>query len=234
MAQFISDSLRIMRLAIGRRNANDPDSSDNTLLQYISDFMTLTMTDDLKLFEQFGTLEFTIDETVTDGVYTFNDVGATNTFSNISMEGFITLTNPPAGSVSWNRLAVYMDPGVFYDIWGVNNTDILIAGYPTEMLYYGTEMVFRTIPDTSYDVILYGYKVLASFNADDGEPANAELPQDSWMRYIAYGAAKNYASDYRYGADQIQLIDKGFSRERKLLLTRTHNQRKVGRCQPQF
>ena len=72
MAQFVSDVLRTMRLAIGRRNENDPDSNDSTLFRYIQDFITLTMSDDVKLFEQFGTLEFTIDETNTTGVYTFN------------------------------------------------------------------------------------------------------------------------------------------------------------------
>ena len=54
MAQFVSDCLRIMRLAIGRRNENDPDSSDTTLRKYLNDFVSLTMSDDVKLFEQYG------------------------------------------------------------------------------------------------------------------------------------------------------------------------------------
>lgn len=230
MVQNASDCLRTMRLALGRRNENDPDSNDSTLLQYLNDFISLTMSDDVKLFEQFGTLEFTIDETNTTGVYTFNDVGAVHEFTNISNVGYITLTDPPEGSVSWNRLAVYQDPGLFYDEWGVNNTDILIPGYPTEMLYYGTEMVFRTIPNTSYNVILYGYKIRPELS-DDGDP---ELPFDYWMRYLAYGAAANYARDYRYEGESLARIEKSYARERKLLLTRTHNQRKMQRALPQF
>ena len=230
MVQNVSDCLRIMRLALGRRNENDPDSNDSTLLQYINDFVNLSMTDDVKLFEQFGTLTFQIDETNTTGVYTFNDVGAASQFSNIGMVGFISLTDPPDKSVSWNRLAVYMDPGIFYDIWGINNTDILIKGYPTQMLFYGTEMVFRTIPNTEYTVTLYGYKIQPEFSAV-GDPA---LPFDYWMRYLAYGAALNYARDYRYEDASLNMISKHFSHERKYLLARTFNQRKVGRCQPQF
>ena len=227
---MVSDVLRIMRLAIGRRNANDPDSSDNVLLQYINDFTNLTMSDDVKLFEQFGTLEFTIDETNTTGVYTFNDVGATSQFTNISQEAFITLTDPPEGSISWNRLEIYQDPGVFYDDWGVNNSDILIPGYPTQMLYYGTQMVFRTIPNTEYTVIIYGYKVVPTFSSE-GDP---DLPFDYWLRYLAYGAAANYARDYRFDDAFQAKIDKSYARERKLLLTRTHNQIKHQRAFPRF
>lgn len=230
MAQFVSDCLRTMRLAIGRRNENDPDSNDNTLFRYINDFVSLSMSDDVKIFEQFGTLSFTIDETNTTGVYTFNDVGAGTTFTNISNEAFISLSDPPDGSISWNQLWIYQDPGQFYSTWGINNTDVLIPGYPTEMLYYGDEMVFRTIPNTSYLVQIYGYKVLPAFSSE-GDP---EIPQDYWMRYIAYGAAMNYARDYRFEADKLGLLNSAYAHERKLLLTRTHNQRKLSRAMPRF
>lgn len=230
MAQFVSDCLRTMRLAIGRRNENDPDSNDNTLLQYLNDFVTLTMSDDVKIFEQFGTLSFTIDESNTTGVYTFNDVGASSDFTNISNEAFISLSDPPDGSISWNQLWIYQDPGQFYSLWGINNTDVLIPGYPTQMLYYGNEMVFRTIPNTAYLVQIYGYKILPAFS-DEGDP---ELPHPYWMRYLAYGAAMNYARDYRFEADKFGMLQRHYQHERKLLLTRTHNQRKLSRCQPRY
>ena len=231
MARFVSDVKRIMRLAIGRRNENDPDSSDSTLMQYIQDAIHLTMSDDLKIFEQFGTKTFEIDETNTTGVYSFDDVDDNgNLFTNLSAEAFITLTDPPEGSVSWNPLLIYQDPGQFYGYWGVNNTDILIPGYPTDMLYYGTEMVFRTIPDQAYTVMIYGYKVVPEFSSE-GDPA---LPHDYWLRYLAYLAAKNYASDYRYESNDIARIDKSYQRERKLLLTRTHSQITKQRAFPRF
>lgn len=230
MARYVSDILRIMRLAIARRNQNDPDSNDETLMRYINDFYSLTMSDDVKLFEQFGTLAFTIDETNTTGVYTFNDVGASSNFVNISMEALISLTDQPENSVSWNILDIYQDPGEFYYYWGINNTEILIPGFPTQMLYYGTEIVFRTIPNTSYDVKIYGYKQNYDFSSD-GDP---QIPFDYWLRYLAYGAALNYARDYKFDASNKAQIQSDFNHERKQLLTRTHNQIKMSRCLPRY
>jgi len=230
MAQFVSDCLRTMRLAIARRNENDPDSIDSVLLTYINDFVNLTMSNDVRLFEQFGTLEFVIDETNETGVYKFNDVGAINKFANISQEAFITLTDPPAASVSWNQLTIIQDPGEFYSIWGVDNEEILIPGYPTMMLYYGDEMVFRTIPNVSYTVKIFGYKIVPTFSSV-GDPA---LPFDYWMRYIAYGAAMNYARDYRFEDSKRTMLEKDFAHERKLVLTQTHNQIKQQRAFPRF
>jgi hypothetical protein len=230
MTQFVSDCLRIMRLALSRRNENDPDQNDPTLFQYLQDFITLTMSDDIKIFEQFGTLTFTIDEANKTGVYTFNDVGASSDFTNISKGAFISLLDPPDGSISWNQLYIFQDPGLFYSKWGINNTDVLIPGYPTEMLYYGTEMVFRTIPNTSYLVQIYGYKIIPRFS-EEGDP---QLPFDYWMRYLAYGAAKEYATDYRFDEKSLARINASFARQRKLLLTRTHNQIKQQRCLPRF
>lgn len=229
MARLVSDVLRIMRLAIGRRNENDPDSSDDTLLSYLNDFVSLTMSDDVKLFEQFGTLSFTIDENNTTGVYTFNDVGADHEFVNISQEAYISLLDPVDNSVSWNQLPIYQDPGEFFAIWGINNDEILIPGYPTNLLYYGNEFTFRTIPNTSYLVKIYGYKKNIDFPDED-----VELTFDYWMRYLAYGAANNYAQDFRYEASQKAGIEKGFARERKLMLTHTHNQIKMSRSCPRF
>lgn len=230
MTQFVSDVLRTMRLTLGRTNKNDPDQNDTTLRRYIQDFITLTMSDDVKLFENFGTLTFEIDQTNTTGVYTFNDVGADSSFTNISTEAFISLVDPPNGSISWNQLWIYQDPGQFYARWGINNTDVLIPGYPTEMLYYGTEMVFRTIPNTAYLVQIYGYKINPEL-AVTGDP---EIPFDYWMRYLAYGAALNYARDYRFEGDKRAMLQADFHHERKQLLTRTFNQRKLSRCYPRF
>lgn len=235
LVRNVSDSMRIMRLAISRRNANDPDSSDSTLFQYIQDFVTQTMSDDLKLFEQFGTLIFTIDETNTSGVYTFNDVGADSNFVNLSWEAFISQLYPINGSFSWNQLYIYQDPGDFFYRWGVNNEDILIPGYPTQMLFYGGEMTFRTIPNVAYQVRIYGYKELPEFVSDpSGEIGNQPLPFAYWMRYIAYGAALNYGRDYNFDDQKLGQITRAFQHEKKLLLTRCHNQIKQSRTYPHF
>jgi hypothetical protein len=229
MARTVSDALRIMRIGLGRRNENDPDSSDEIFLRYLNDFVTLSMGDDVKLFEQFGTLSFTIDESNTTGVYTFNDVGADTDFVNLSQESFISLLDPVDNSVSWNVLPIYQDPGEFFSIWGINNDEILVPGYPTAMLYYGREFTFRTIPNTSYLVKIYGYKKLPEYEEQDDE-----LQTDLWLRYVAYGAMVNYAIDFRYEDSALNKIKMGFQRERKLRLTNTHNQIKTSRCLPRF
>lgn len=232
MTRNVDDALTIMRLAIGRRNVNDPDSDFQTLLGYLNDFVSLTMSDDLKVFEQFGTLSFTIDETNTSGVYTFPSLGLGNSldFINISSEGIISLTNPVNNSVSWNQLYVFQDPGQFFYYWGINNDEVLIPGFPTQMLYYGNEFTFRTIPNTSYQVKLFGYKR----NQDFSENGDEILPFDYWLRYIAYGAALNYARDYKFAQENLSQIERAFNHERKQLLTRTHNQIKISRSFPRF
>lgn len=225
----VQEALDVFRVVIGRRNENDPDSSDSTLLSYLNDFVSLSMPNDTKLYESFGTLSFTIDESNTTGVYTFNDVGASDEFMNISQEAYISLLDPVNNSISWNQLSIYQNPGEFYAIWGINNDEILIPGYPTNMLYYGNELVFRTIPNTSYLIKIYGYKKNADFPTPD-----VNLDYDYWLRYIAYGAAVNYARDYRYEAQARSLIEATFKSERKLQLTHMHNQIKMARALPRY
>lgn len=229
--RLVSDALNIMRIALGRRNENDPDSSDDTFLTYLNNFVSLSMPNDTKLFESFGTLSFTIDGSNSTGVYTFNDVGANEEFMNISQEAFISLLDPVNNSVSWNQLPIYQDPGEFFMIWGINNDEILIRGYPTMMLYYGNEFTFRTIPevDKAYLIKIYGYKKNEDYPSED-----VDLQFDYWLRYVAYGAAVDYARDYRYDPEARGLIEATFKSERKLQLIHTHNQIKQSRAMPRF
>jgi hypothetical protein len=229
MSRNVSDVLQIMRLALSRRNENDPDSNDTTLLRYLNNFVSLTMSDDVKLYEQFGTLSFTIDENNTTGVYEFPSGDTSILFSNTLIDALISIKNPEGSSVSWNRLLIYQNPGRFYNYWGFNNEDVLIPGFPTEMLYYGNQFVFRTIPEQEYLVNIYGYQINQDFS-----DAEQTIPFDYWMRYLAYGAAKNYASDFAFDAEARQRIEMGYQRERKLLLTRSYNQRKIQIGAPQF
>jgi len=229
MARLVSDVLDIMRVAIGRRNGNDPDSNDEKLLDYLNDFYSLTMSDDVRLFEQFGTMSFTIDETIGTGVYNFSDLDVDSDFVSIGQEAFISLLDPENNSVSWNQLSIYQDPGEFFSIWGINNNEILIPGYPTNVLFYGNELTFRTIPDTAYLVKIYGYKMNSDFQTQ-----NDILSNPRWLRYLAYGAALNYATDYRYDQNTLAGIQRGFAREKQLMLQHTHNQIKNSRAMPRF
>ena len=232
MARTVNDALRILRLAISRRNTNDPDSDDATLLGYLNDFVSLTMSDEVRLFEQYGTLVFDIDETRDDnnGVYTLDEVGFTSGFVSITGDGFINQTDQPDGASSWTPLQIYLNPGQFYNYWGVDNSEVLTVGQPTEVLFYDNEFIFRTIPDTQYTVTLYGYQKEADFSTE-GNPA---LKYDRWVRFLAYGAAINYAMDYRFSDAKIASLRRDYYRERRLMLTHTHNQIKIMRNKPSF
>ena len=232
MARSLNSVLTIMRTVLGRNNLNDPNSSTPLLIQYIQDFINLTMSDDVKVFENFGTLTFNIDETNASGVYSLDGppVNGTEFFINYSAEVFLSNNDPVNSSTVWNQIELYQDPGRFFAYWGVNNYNILIKGMPTEMLYYGREFTFRTIPNTQYTVTIFAYRRMQELDTT-GDP---DISEDYWLRYIAYGAAKNYAMDYRYDEAQLSRIERGFSHERKQLLTRTHNQIKQSRCVPQF
>lgn len=225
----VQDAIDLMRVILGRRNENDPDSSDEKFFNYLNNFASLSMPNDTKLFESFGTLSFTIDEANTTGVYTLNDLGADHDFMNLSQEAYISLLDPINNSVSWNYLPIYQDPGEFFAIWGINNDEILTPGYPTGVLYYGNELTFRTIPNTSYLVKIYGYKKNAEYPDYD-----TPLQFDYWLRYIAYGAAVDYARDYRYEPSSRSSIEATFKAERALQLTHTHNQIKMSRATPRF
>lgn len=226
MTRIYSDAIDIMRVATGRRNQNDPDSTTEMFLQYVKDFVTLTFCNDLKAYENYGTYEFTIDETSTDGVIEFD----TTYFINLGGQGFVSLTTQPTDSTSWNEIQIYQDPMQFYQKWGVRNEDILIRGYPTEMLFYGNEIVVRTLPDVSYTIQIYGY----TREIDADVTTSKEIPYDWWLRYIAYGAARDYAVDFRLSESTKQSIEKEFRRQKNLMLTRTHTQRRNSRCQPRF
>jgi hypothetical protein len=79
------------------------------------------------------------------------------------------------------------------------------------------------------DLEVLMYKILPEFEA-----TSDELEKPYWMRYIAYGAALDYARDYRFENESFAMIEKNFAHQRKLVLTRTHNQVKVQRAYPRF
>jgi len=228
-SRLVSDVLRIMRLAISRRDTNNVDSSDATLLRYLNDFISLKAPNDCRMVEDFGTMSFNIDETNTSGVYTFNDVGADTDFMTISNEAFISILDPVDNSTSWQPLEICRDPGYFFEEWGINNDDIITTGFPSRMLLYGNEMTFRTIPDQEYVVKIYGYKKRNNFST-----TSEEIPYDYWLRYLAYGGALDYARDYNYTQEKIQSIRQTFSSERSLIMANVHNNLTMSRGSPSF
>lgn len=230
MSRTLNDVIRIMRLAIGRRNENDPDSTDAVLTQYINDVRRTEMGSDVHLFEVADTLIFDVDASVTDGVYTWNDVGASTDFINVRPTGHIAQTDQGDEATSWQEIDVCQDPLTFYNRWGIRNTDILTAGFPTQLLYYGNEIVVRTIPDQSYTIHLYGYKLLEDFSST----GNPDIEHDWWLRYLAYAAARAYSVDYMVSPQKMEIIRQEYRRQKKNMLERTHNQIKYERTAPRF
>jgi hypothetical protein len=104
------------------------------------------------------------------------------------------------------------------------------------MLYYGNEFTFRTIPNTSYLIKIYGYKKNGNYPlTDDGDPNYyQDIQYDYWLRYLAYGAVCNYARDYRFEGATLSSLISNFAHERKLMLAHAHNQIKMSRCMPRF
>ena len=214
----VNDVFYLFERIVSRRNKNDPDSNSAIKLKYLNDFYAFHMNQDVHLFQLEGTLEFTVDETNTTGVYTFNDVSASFDFEYLTVSGF----------VNNNNLCIWHNPEEFYSRWQEFDTTKLTAGQPTDMLFYGNELVFRTIPDQAYTVRIFGYKMNSEFNQAD------TLPFASWVRYLAYGMARNYAQDFNFDDERKASIKAGFIREKNLLLTREHNIRKYERSIPRF
>lgn len=137
MARFLSDVIDIMRLAIGRRNKNDKDSTDIFLTKYVNNFISLSMTDDVHIFQNFETLVFNIDETREGAVYPFKEVSSGKKFSTISSEGFISRAQPPGNEFSWNRLYIYFDPGIFFDNGALIITKFWLKGIRRRCFFMG-------------------------------------------------------------------------------------------------
>ena len=237
-----NDIIRIMRIALGRRNENDPDSNDSIMITCLNDFIQLEMSDDLRIVENFSTLSFTIDENTTNGVYTFEEIyGANQEMVSLSNECYISLYDPVDNSVSWNRLPIWRDPGEFYSMWGINNDETLIRGYPTNLLIYGNEFVFRTLPNTTYLVKIYGYKQITDFPTTTDETTgvtelegNPVVPYAYWTYYLAYGAAMIYARMFRYASDVKAELERDYKHYRTQIMKHSHNFVKMSRAMPRF
>jgi len=224
MSRQVDDCLTIMRNVLSRRNTNDPSSSDAILIRHLNDFVITAFPHITRFIELNGTLEFTINTTPADGVYTFNDVGASSDFASISLTAY----------VDNNPLNVYLNPVDFYGKWDQFTVADIPTGMPIDMLYYGNQFVFRGIPDQSYTVRIFGYTQIQEFDESTTDAGNEDLPFSYYVRYFAYGGALNFALDNNYDDERLNKIKMGFKREKKNLMARTHHQLKIGRTKPSF
>lgn len=220
MAKTVADVITIMRRAVNRPNTTDPDSTDTVFLDYISDFYELYMSNDVKLFNEWGIYKFDTDATVTSGNYTIND-------TNFVSSRFTVLRNE--GWVDDQDLDIYQDPAVFFERWPFQDLSDIPTGQPQEMLIFNDTLYLRPIPDDTYTVRIVAYQENAALT-----DTTDQIGQDFWYRYLAYGAALQYMNDFNYDATQLQLKEREFRRQRRLILQKTHTQRLNQRGKPRY
>lgn len=207
MAKDVGDSLAIMSKVIG-----DDQSNEVERIQYLSDFITLIMPQDIKIKENFDYFQFTT--VANQDVYPLNVAPLPdNEFVNIGEP--VYLVNPAVNSTQ--RIQFYQDPAIFYAKWVLDPTP-LSPGVPTDLLFFDNEITLRTVPDNAYDITLIGYK-----RDPDVDGITDPIVRDYTWRYIAYGASIDWFSDHGQ-IDQVNLIMPIYNRYRDIVLQRTAEQ----------
>lgn len=221
MAKTAADVITIMRRVINRPNTTDPDSTDSVLLGYISDFYQLYMSNDVKLFEKWGLYTFDTSVAVTDGEYTINDPSfITGSYTILRASGWVDADN---------LLNIFQDPTVFFERWPFQDVSDIPTGQPQEMLIFGQTLYLRPIPDDTYTIRILAYKENSALT-----DTTDELDEAFWYRYLAYGAALQYMNDFNFDANQIQMKEKEFNKQRRLVMQKTHTQRLNQRGTPRY
>jgi hypothetical protein len=94
------------------------------------------------------------------------------------------------------RMRYYESPADFFSVWPIDTTNVQ-PGQPTDIMFFDNKFTLRTIPDAVYTIKIYAYKVNPSFVDGSGNlDSTITISQDYWWRYIAYGAAIDWLSDY--------------------------------------
>lgn len=242
MAKKASDLIVIMRNVTGRIDASDPLFSDAVMLQYINDFMTLEMAQEIRINQQEAWLEFDMDPTSPNpfpidlqnppGAPTYYPVGTQ--FTTIGPPAYVQLTTavPPDQNNSF-ELWWYQSPEQFY--WRWPEGQIYQPQRPTDVLYYKNALTFRGPLDQLYHIKIQAYQVSYELisPAPDGNPTADQLSQDYLWRYIAYGAALDLLSDY-VEMDTWNQIYPIFRRYRALVQARSYSQNMNQRSLPRF
>ncbi len=139
MAKTASDIIQIMRNVTGRVDASDPQFTDEIMLGYINDYLTLEKSTEVRLKEKRTWWEFTINASTLDpmpvNLQSPQDMPDGTQFTTIgsfcTADGF---------EVFW-----YEDPTQFYAIWP--ETQLYTPQRPTYVLYYNNTLTFRGPPD---------------------------------------------------------------------------------------
>jgi hypothetical protein len=219
MAKTAYDLIQIMRKATGRMDSSDPLFTDEIMLGYINDFLTLEKSLDLRLKEKRTWWEFVISPTTPNPL----PVDLQAPFGAPAGTQFTTIGSfctADGFEVFW-----YEDPAQFYAIWP--ETQPYQPQRPTYVLYYNNELTWRGPPDKEYAIKINAYQI------DLPLAANDSLQADYIWRYVAYGAARDLLNDYR----EFELVAQNqaaFNDYRSKVYARTYQQQMTQRSTPRF
>lgn len=213
MAKTGAEIISILRNVTGRVDAADPLFTDTIMLQYVNDFLSLEMPQEVRLYENNTWWEFTIDQTSSDPYpVDLESLGFTTIGSVAYCDGFV---------LNW-----YQSPPVFYSMWP--ETQTYQEQRPQDVLYYNNYLTFRGPPNQSYEVKIQAYKIEAELSS-----TSAEIDNSYFWRYVAYGAALDIFNDYGED-DKSQRIMPAFMRYKSIVYARTNQQLMSQRSYPTF
>lgn len=219
MAKTMSDLINIVRNVTGRVDASDPQFTNQIMTQYITDFIQLQSTQDIRISQNRTWWEFTYGPTDTNPLPVVlqniplinGNVGASTLEPPAYADGFVMF---------W-----YQDPADFYRIWP--ETQTYTPQRPTYVLYYNGELTFRGPPDRNYNIKIAAYQV-------EVQLVNSTTMNDDYMyRYICYGTALDIFSDFGE-MDKWKEIYPAYTRYRALVYGRTNCQLQNQRPNPEF
>lgn len=221
MVKTANDVIQIMRNVTGRVDSSDPQFTDQIMLGYINDYLTLEKSTEMRLKEKRTWWEFSYGPDDSDPlpVNLQAPFGAPEGTQFTTIGSFCTADG---FEVFW-----YEDPAQFYAIWP--ETQTYQPQRPTYVLYYNNELTFRGPPDKDYLIKINAYQIDLPLPLE----GDNELENEYIWRYIAYGAARDLLNDYGE-VDKANLIAPAFNDYRSKVYARTYQQQMTQRSTPRF
>lgn len=212
MTKTSTQLIDLVRNITGRVDSSDPLFTNAIMLQYITDFIQLVSTQELRLYKNKTWWTFNLGTADTDP-YPVNLVTL----------GYETIG--PLAYAAGYEMFWYQDPGEFYAIWPETTT--YTATRPTYVLYYNNTLTFRAPPDQTYAIKIQAYQV-------EPDLTGAGVLTDDYMFfYVGYGAALNIFAEYGE-TDQYNTYMPIFNRYKTLCNSRSWNQYVNTRTSPEF
>lgn len=216
MAKTFNDVITLMRRIVGENDGNDPDSTQDVLLDYVANFYKLIMGQEIKSFDLYTWFEF--PTVVDEDTYQFKDV--------IQDDHGITNITPPIYAIDSNNgnteVNYFQDPEQFYRRHPISNEQE-DAGRPWDLLFFDNELLIRPKADQVYTIRIRAYKELFIPTSGGNLDATANIDQDYFLRYIAYGASLDYLADFG-NIEDYSKFEPIFKRYRNLVMMRKAKQ----------